>query len=199
MDILIIKEMNAISTWNYSLPFLNNNTLETECDDGTIKSGDADRDVATQREDALVAAIHLFDLTGSNSYEQYVTNNLNDAEQIATPFWGCYKLALSDALLLYTTLPNTNNNTVNAILNAANIDVGNNGNDYFGFSNADLYRAFMPDWSYHWGSNQASAGYGVINLQMKKYGILPASADDYERKANDQTHWIDTVEIVNLL
>lgn len=192
-------ENNAISTWNYSLAFLNNNTLETACDDGTIKSGDADREVAAQREDALVAAVHLFDLTSNSSYEQYVTNNLNDAEQIAIPFWGCYKLALNDALLLYTTLPNTNANTVNAILNAVNTDVGNNGNNYFGFSEGDLYRAFMPDWSYHWGSNQASAGYGVVNLQMKKYGIFPTSSDAYERKASEQVHYFHGVNPMGLV
>ncbi|MEM8524489.1 MAG: glycoside hydrolase family 9 protein [Bacteroidota bacterium] len=192
-------ENQAIRTWNYSLPFLNSNTLETECDDGTIKAGDADRDAEEQREDALVAAVHLFDLTGNSSYEQYVINNLNDAEQITTPFWGCYKLALNDALLLYTTLPNTNSNTVNTILNAANTDVNNNGSGFFGFSNADLYRASMPDWSYHWGSNQASAGYGVVNLQMKKYGILPASADNYERKASEQVHYFHGVNPMGLV
>ncbi|MEM9846599.1 MAG: glycoside hydrolase family 9 protein, partial [Bacteroidota bacterium] len=182
-------ETNAINTWDYVLPHLNNNTLETACDDGTIKSGDADRTVSEQREDALVAAIHLFDLTGNSSYEQYVTNNLNDAEQISQPFWGCYKLALNDALLLYTTLPNTNTATVNAIVNAATTDASNNGSGFFGFNAADLYRAFMPDWSYHWGSNQASAGYGILNLQMQKYGINPSAAADYERKASEQIHY----------
>ena len=193
-----LKE-NAIRTWNYVLPHLINNTLETECDDGTIKAGDADREEAGQLEDALLAAIHLFDLTQEDSYNEYIAFKIEDAEQIHTTFWGTYKLSLNDALLLYTTLPKRNEETVSTILESANLEAGNNNNGYFGFNDRDLYRAFMPDWSYHWGSNQASAGYGVLNLQMKKYGIAPGAANSFQKKADEQLHYFHGVNPLGLV
>ena len=194
-----ILKSQAINTWFYALPHLENNTLETACDDGTIKAGDADRSIEQQKELALTAAIHLFDLTGDNSYNQYVSTNIQDAEQISTPFWGAYKLPLNDALLLYTTLPNKDESIANVILEKAQIEASNNYNGYFGFNDLDLYRAFMPDWSYHWGSNQASAGYGVLNLQMKKYNVVPNFNNTFQEKANEQLHYFHGVNPLGLV
>ena len=41
--------------------------------------------------------------------------------------------------------------------------------DYL-FSNDDLYRNGMPDWSYLWGSNQQRAVTGLLMLQAAKLG-----------------------------
>ena len=194
-----ILRQNAINCWSYARPFLNNNTLETTCDDGTIKAGDADWSVAKQKEEALTAAIHLFDITSEGSYQQYIQAHLQDAEQINVPFWGPYKLPLNDALLLYATLPNRDESTANAILTAAEVEAANNFNGYFGFGNNDLYRAYMPDWSYHWGSNQAKASYGIINLQMKKYNVAPGQSTDYQTKADEQLHYFHGVNPLGLV
>lgn len=194
-----LLETNAINTWNYVLPRLNNNTLETACDDGTIKAGDADRDVPTQRAEALTAAIHLFDLTNINNYSQYVSTNINDAEQISSPYWGPYSIPLNDALLLYTTLPNANANTTNTILNAVNTDVANNFNNMYGFNQLDLYRSFMIDDAYHWGSNIIKANYGLMNLQMERYNIAGSSNWNYTKKAKEQLHYFHGVNPLGLV
>ena len=41
--------------------------------------------------------------------------------------------------------------------------------DYI-FSEDDLYRNGMPDWSYYWGSNAIRAGYGVFLLEAARLG-----------------------------
>ena len=41
--------------------------------------------------------------------------------------------------------------------------------DYI-FSEDDLYRNGMPDWSYYWGSNSIRAGYGVFLLEAARLG-----------------------------
>lgn len=49
--------------------------------------------------------------------------------------------------------------------------------EYYGMNLSTLYRDFMPNWSYHWGSNNAKASYGNLNLLAAQYGInsVPAS------------------------
>jgi hypothetical protein len=45
--------------------------------------------------------------------------------------------------------------------------------DYI-FSEDDLYRNGMPDWSYYWGSNSIRAGYGVFLLEAARLGATGA-------------------------
>ncbi|MEM9990265.1 MAG: glycoside hydrolase family 9 protein, partial [Bacteroidota bacterium] len=195
-------ENAAVQCWNYALPFLNTNTLETACDMGEIIAGDADWDVARQRENALVAAVHLYDLTRETSYENYVATYYNDAEMVYNTFMSTYKLAVQDALLLYTKLPNVTVSVRDEIVNIATTEASNNWNAYYGFdenNHPDLYRAFMPDWSYHWGSCQASAGYGVLNLQLVKYSINSADADSYRAKAKEMLHYFHGVNPLGMV
>ena len=189
-------EANAIQTWAYVLPLLNAGTLDTTCDNGEIVAGDADWNVALQRENAVLAAVHLYDLTGDATYENYVATHYSDVEMIQNTFLSTYKIPIQDAMLLYTKLPNITSSVAATITNAATTDSGNNWNGYYGFdenNHPDLYRAYMPDWSYHWGSCQSSAGYGVLNLQMAKYAINPASEDSYRAKAKEMLHYFHGV------
>jgi len=182
-------EDRAIQSWNYVLPMLNNNTLETLCDDGSIISGDADWQVSDQESHAVTAAIHLFDLTGDSSYEQYVTNNYQSVEQLVNGFWSGYRMPSNDALLLYTTLNGINNNTKNNIINSITTASGNNWNGFYGNNSDDLYRAFMPDGQYHWGSSVPKAGFGILNMLLVKYGIQPSNATAYTARALDHVHY----------
>ena len=186
-------ELSAKRSWKYVLPLLYNKQLEIACDDGSIVSGDADWSVEEQEENAVVAAIHLFDLTNDYSYNQYVIANANTTEPLNTGFWSAYKLALNDALLFYTTLPAADIIVKTNILNAISINASNNWNGYYGFNDADLYRAYMPSWAYHWGSNLPKAGFGVLNKLLEKYNINVGAAADYAKKAVEQIHYFHGV------
>ncbi len=186
-------------TWSYVEPLITSNSLETTCDDGTIKSGDADRSVAEQREEALVAAIQLFKLTGETDYNDYIAANITDAEPLQFNFWSAYKLSLNEALLEYTTLPGANATTKSTILNSINAAATNNWDGLYGFNNNDLYRAFMPDWAYHWGSSLPKAGFGILNLQLNKYGINSANQADHREKAMEQLHFFHGVNPLGLV
>ncbi|MEM8906221.1 MAG: glycoside hydrolase family 9 protein [Bacteroidota bacterium] len=192
-------ETNAINAWNHVLPSLNNNQLDEACDDGTIKAGDADWSSAEQKENAVAAAIYLYELTNDNSYSQYVSTHLNDTEPIYNNYWDGYKLALNDALLLYTTLPGADATTLAQILNSAEANTAGNWNNFYGFNELDLYRSHMPDAAYHWGSNSIKAGYGVLNQIMDKYNIdLPGGAS-YQQKAAEQVHYFHGVNPLGLV
>ncbi len=186
-------EIKALAAWNYVEPLIGSNQLETNCDDGTIKAGDADRSVGEQKEDALIAAIYLFDRFGNSEYNDYVIANINDAEPINADFWSAYKMSLNTALLDYTTIAGANSTTVTTILNSINTVVTNNWNGFYGFNDDDLYRAYMPDWAYHWGSSLPKAGFGILNLLLNKYNINSSSSDDYRLKAAQQVHYFHGV------
>lgn len=186
-------EEKAIAAWDYVLPFLNNNNLEEDCDDGSIVSGDADRDAAEQKEEALIAATHLFDLTGNNSYSQYLTDHIDDASIMNSNDWSAYKLNLADALLLYTTISGSDANTSDDIISSITTSVTNNWNNYYGFNEDDLYRAFVPSWTYHWGSNNQKSAYGSLNQLLLKYGINSGNSASYQQKVAEQIHYFHGV------
>lgn len=182
-------ESRAITSWNYVLPQLENNTLDENCDDGSIVAGDADRNSIEQKRDALVAAVHLFALTGDSNYNDYFTQNLMDAEQFENNFWGVYLMPLNDALLYYTTLDEGNEAVKTQIINSFTTDISQNYNGYYGFNETDLYRAFMPTWSYHWGSNLPKARYGIMNSLINKYALDVNNAVDYTDYMSAAIHY----------
>ena len=194
-----LLENRAIAAWDYVQPNLNTNSFDEACDDGTILSGDADWNAAQQIEGAVIAAVHLMELTNDLSYQDYLVAHYAETEPLANSFWGPYKFALNDALLLYTTLPGTNVIVDTSIKNSFGFDSFNNWNGYYGFNEDDLYRAYMPEWSYHWGSNQAKALYGVLNQLFVNYEMNPEVAADFELKAAEQLHYFHGVNPMGLV
>jgi len=170
-----VLTQNAISNYQYAKVFIDNNTLETDCDDLSIVAGDADRTIGQQKNEFLAATIYLFHLTGEEEYHNYILDNALSTSPIQDNYWGVDTMMLNDALLLYTSLPNANTGVSNAITASITTTVNNNYNGFFGFNNADLYRAYMPEWSYHWGSNSPKASYGNLNNLLIKREIVPSA------------------------
>ena len=184
-----VEELETIARncFDYTMPFLLNGTLETDCDDGSIVAGDADMSVPVQREVLISAATYLYALTGDQVYNDYVIEHAPLTEPVDGGFWGAYKLSLYDALLLYTTLDGAEESLISNIRSTFYNSVGNNWNGYYGMVNLGLYRDFMPEWSYHWGSNNAKAGYGCLNLLIPTYDIF-GQAEDYYQRAEEYVH-----------
>ncbi|MEM7367475.1 MAG: glycoside hydrolase family 9 protein [Bacteroidota bacterium] len=190
----------AIACWNYVQPLLENEQLETGCDDGSIVAGDADWTAELQKENALTSAIHLFSLTGDSSYHHYLLSHALDAEPLnGGNFWGPYKIPLYDALLHYSQLQEADPVLQNDITGSLATAAANNWNGFYGFNEDDLYRAYMPDWSYHWGSNQAKAAYGILNLLLSEYGINAGSSSDYQQKAEELLHYFHGINPLGLV
>lgn len=189
----------AESTFAYWGAARNAGNLETDCDDGTIKAGDADRDETWQKENALTAAVYLFELTGKAGYNDYVRDYLNDAEYIQSNWWGPYKNELATALLRYTTLGGAHAATASAIVNSMTPIVRDDWNGFYGFNEDDLYRAFMPEWSYHWGSNSVASRYANINRMMARYNLVPSRNAALERKADQMLHYFHGVNPLGLV
>jgi len=181
----------AESTFLYTLPHYTNNTFETNCDNGEIVSGDADKSAQEQKDMMISTSVYLFEKTGNNTFNTFVINNYTQSRPWATNFWGPYDIPVQDALLRYTTLPGANVTVSNNIINMASTEANNNWNGFYGWSANDLYRAFMPDWSYHWGSNTTKACYGNLNNRLADLGISNVSS--LRKKATELLHYFHGV------
>jgi endoglucanase len=186
-DLLAIAE----STFDYVLPHFNNNTLETGCDNGEIISGDADRSDQEQRDIMITAAVYLFEKTGNSIYNTFFIDNYMQAKPMADNFWGPYTIPVQDAMLRYTTLPGADATVSANIINTITTHANNNYNGFYGWNDNDLYRAFMPEWSYHWGSNQAKASYGNLNNRLSDMNISNLASQ--RKKAKELLHYFHGV------
>jgi len=106
---------------------------------------------------------------------------------------------VKDALLHYTTLSGANSSTKTTILNSATPNLTWNYNGAMGFDSDDLYRAEMPTYQYHWGSNRPKASTATLNLLAVKYNINPSGTADYQRKAAEQIHYFHGVNPLGIV
>jgi hypothetical protein len=173
----------AAQAWNH----YHNNTKSDACDLGEIRSGDADRPTsataeANQTESAVVAAVHLFALTGNSVYNNFVKNNLSSTRPFreSSGNWTRgYNQSVAEALLYYTKLPGADSTTVNSI--NSRLTGSLNNSTYFKFSaSQDLYRAHIEDSAYHWGSNHIRNNYGNMNSDVIIYNLDSTNAGSYE-------------------
>lgn len=178
----------AVSTFDYWLSRQAAGTLEFNCDDGTIKSGDADWNEDNQWKAAQVAAIHLFALTGDAAYNSFLIDHQDKTAPLATNFWGVEDNVLNTALMYYTTVPGADASLSTRIINGLTTEATNNWNGYFGMGTNDLYRAFIPDWSYHWGSSNSRSRYGSLNNLVANYDLISGQAASFRAKSAGILH-----------
>lgn len=187
----------ALSAWAH----YGSHPKSDKCDDGTIKSGDADVSLPEQDERGVVAAAYLFALTGDKQYSKFIDENRKLTRPFKDDTWGLYEAADGDALLFYTTLPNADPALKKAILERR-LERWNSS-DLFGMKpERDLYRAYMPEYSYHWGSNQPRANAGNTNYDVVQYKLVDAeqAGSARERAAGmlNSFHGVNPLQIVYL-
>ncbi|MCB0685270.1 MAG: glycoside hydrolase family 9 protein [Saprospiraceae bacterium] len=186
-------ENSAINAWNYFKVRFDANTLETNCDDGSIIAGDADWSADDQKSAAIVASVYLYTLTGQSAYNTFVADHFDEVEPISNQFWGPYRNDINEALLLYTTLSGANASAKTTILNSAATDVANNYNGFFNLGLSDLYRVHAPDWMYHWGSNMPIANMGNLCQIMIRYNVAPSSESMMQERTAEIVHYFHGV------
>jgi endoglucanase len=75
------------------------------------------------------------------------------------------------------------------------------GNQIYGFNpDDDLYRAYLPDAQYHWGSNNPHANYGNTNLDVIAYGPAGKAGSSRTRALEilHYFHGVNPLAMVNL-
>ncbi len=194
---------NAESAWNYVLPFYNNNTLEYNCDDGSIVAGDADFNMDDYQEGMIAAAIYLYEATGNNVYNTFINNNYlsslvfgnnandpNDPSTYYDDWWDINYIEAKDAYLHYTNLPGHNPQVASDFFDSFQAMVNNNWESFMGMSDTDLYRAHMPSYFLGWGSNFGQGNMGNLNFMVTKHGADGGTPDSYIEKASNHLHYL---------
>jgi hypothetical protein len=114
------------------------------------------------------------------------------AQPCALSWWGPYYSYVQRALLRYTVLSGATTAIVN---NIRSRKASQNGvlsiNDYN--NQTDLYRSYMPDAQYHWGSHEVKSNAGLDNLDFVTFSINPALASLYIEVADNYLHWFHGV------
>jgi hypothetical protein len=183
----------AVNAWNNYQSIA---TKQTHCDTGEIRAGNADRDLNQQNALAVVASAYLYAITGSAAYHDYFKAHYNNSTYMRPYFdmgWSRYDAEQGEALLFYTTLPGADATVKSAILASKQADV-NAGNQIYGFNaNDDLYRDFLHDGQYHWGSHQPRGNYGNTNNDAITYGLAGANSASYRTRALEVLHYFHGV------
>lgn len=172
----------VVSTANFT-------QFETACDDGDIKSGDADHDEAGQLESAIVAAVYLYASTGSAVYRDFVESRYTQVQPVSDSWWGPYQASVQYALLRYAGLPGASAVVATAIHNQkSGMNYAFSIDSYI--AQTDLYRAQMDDWAHHWGSNLVRSNCGNLNMDFVQFNIHPDQAGQYREVAEQYLHWL---------
>lgn len=182
--------LRAESAWVRARTTTSNfSKFEIACDDGDIKSGDADVGQAGQLQSALIAAIYLYQATGKAEYRTFIESRYSSMEPMSTGWWGPYTQPLQAALLRYAGMSGVTSSVASAIRTQKS---GQNGvmslADYR--SGTDLYRAYLPDAQYHWGHNMVRANVGNINHDFANFNLNTADANTYKELAAQHLHWL---------
>lgn len=168
-------------------------TKQTNCDTQTIQAGDADMTASEQQAESVVAAIYLFALTGSSSYHDYIKANYRLLRPYSDMGWSRYVPEQGEALLFYTTLSGADPTLKAQVLADKAADV-KAGNKIYGFvANDDLYRAYLHDAQYHWGSHNPRASYGNTNVDVLTYSIAVDNTASHSQRAQEILHYFHGV------
>jgi endoglucanase len=178
-------KLRAIGAWNnyHSTP------PQTKCDSNVVHSGNADWSERDQNASAVVAAVYLFAATDRPSYDDYLKLHYKDAKPYNDIGWSRYNPEQGEALLFYTTLPHADPALRKTIL-ADKLGDARAGNQIYGFSaEDDLYRAFLHEQQYHWGSNNPRSQYGNTNMDVVTYGLDRDNDASYRTRALEILHY----------
>ncbi|MBN1409065.1 MAG: glycoside hydrolase family 9 protein [Calditrichaceae bacterium] len=174
-----------------------NNTKSEDCDNGEIKSGDADVPILSQDEMEVVSAIYLYALTGEEKYNQIVKKHFF----ITAPFYDTYRYLylghIGDALFYYTRLENADPDTKNQI--RLHRQRQGEGLDVYQFEpRDDLYMAYLPKPLYNWGSNNTRAALGAANHDFITYH-LSEDTSKYLKRALGILHYFHGVNPMGIV
>ena len=95
----------AQACYAWARPKLVSTDLDTDCDDGRIVAGDADRSVREQYASAVVAAVYLRDYRATAAYDADIVTWADSTLPVVDDFWFAYTPHLNDALLSYMDSP----------------------------------------------------------------------------------------------
>lgn len=169
-----------------------------DCDTHAIMSGMANLSPAEQDAAEAVAAMHLWVLTGQEEYHEAIRRKVGTMRQLADAVWSESKMGQAEVLFDYLAQPGADRGICERIAGAykSSLDspqfMPQDGSD-------ELYRAWVPNDSYHWGSNRTRAGYGLVALEGANAGLAGSLGDHLRQRALNQLHALHGVNPLSLV
>jgi len=158
-----------------------------------VGAGEQEVDAAGTLLKKAQAAVFLFELTGSATYQTFFDGNYTQLLSSFDPF----HMEQLDTALEYTKISGATASVVQAISSGFKSNV--EGANYFGTlqSNTDPYLAYLQ--TYTWGSNQTKAGQGNMFEDVLAFGIDSSAAANATRYAGRYVHYVDGVNPLGLV
>jgi len=169
-----------------------------DCDSGEIKSGSANLNAEEQDRAEAVAAMHLWALTGKPEYHDAFKRRVGSMRQLTEKVWSPYEAVAAEALLDYRTLPGADRAVSERIAKAMTQSIGSPlfmPQDGEG----ELYRAWMPESCYHWGSNRVRACHGIVATAAVDYQLAGGRSAALRQRALDMLHCLHGVNPLDLV
>lgn len=169
-----------------------------DCDTHAVMSGPANLDAREQDAAEAVAAMHLWALTGEARYHDDFRAKFASLPQLAEAVWAPHGMGQANTLFEYLSLPGADRATCARIAQAYRRSLQSpqfmpqHGED-------ELYRAWMPVSSYHWGSNRTRACHGLAALEGADAGLAGPLAGRLRQRALDQLHALHGVNPLSLV
>jgi hypothetical protein len=177
------------------------NPRQTDCDDGTIRSGDADKPEADQAQASVVAAIYLFALSGEQAYADEIVKGYQSLRPMREDRWSAYDPEQGEGLLFYAALPSADA-AVKASIVERKLSQARTVDNYGFKPELDLYRAYMRADSFHWAHNMVRANVGNTNLELLGMGAArPADTRTFADRAEgllNSFHGVNALGMVYL-
>jgi len=141
----------------------------------------------------LQAAVFLFELTGTATYQTFFDGNDSSLLSSLDPF----HMEPIDTALEYTKVKGATASVASSITSTFKSAV--EGSNYFGVqaANTDPYLAQLQ--TYTWGSNQVKAGQGNMFMDLGSFGIDPAASAQATKYAARYVHYVDGVNPLGLV
>lgn len=175
--------------------FLELHTINIQYNHTNFTNANANWNDASDAQGRLAAAAELWHLTGTIKYKTYVDANYNSA---ATTDGGWHQPIINGyfetgasnvtqrGLVSYCAAPGATAAVVTAIKTSLNQGIQNQG---YGQRANDPYKAYMYDGHYTWGSNQAKAEWGDLELWGNKLNVNAGLAAAYNAVAEEYLHY----------
>lgn len=173
-------------------------SFQLNCDDGDIKSGDADADAQEQLDRAFVAAVYLYETTGKAEYKSFAETTYTNVNPYKINWWGPYWIPQQFALLRLTNIPGVSATVASNIRNQkASMNYLFSINDYN--AGTDLYRSHLADGQYHWGHNLVHSNAGSQNLDFVTFNLNSTNHALYKEVAEQYLHWMHGVNPIGMV
>jgi len=188
-------ETQAILAWEW----YNAHEKSTNCDELIVKSGDADRNLAEQSRSALIAAMYLHRLTKDAEFGTYVDNHYQDSDVGLFGWSGdwVYRAPLSESALHYCASGLASDAVVTNVLQKK---AGNESGTFVNWTiDDDLYRGYMPDGQYHWGSHNVRCNMANASMDFITFEINGADVVERRLRAENMLHYMLGVNPMGLV